>query len=198
MLKFYAEMVRKAVHLSSLWIPVLYLYAEKTTILLILVPLAAMAFAVDLSRRFCPWLNNLVNNFLGYIMRQEEKKSFSFSGATTLLVASSLTIVIFNKEIAILALSILMISDSCAALIGKKFAKVHLVGRKSLEGSLSFMVSAIIVYYFFTICYSFTLPLNLSLLAILVATIAELFAKKIHIDDNFIIPLVLSLVLSLG
>ncbi len=198
MIKFNAEIARKAVHLSSLWIPALYLYTTKNTMLSILLPLALIAITIDFSRRFIPQLNNLINHFIGHMMRDEEKELFAFSGATNMLIAASLTVAIFNQGIAILALSILMISDSFAAIVGRKFGKIRLVSGKSLEGSLSFAASAIMVYYFFKICYHYTLPLDLSLLAIFVATIAELFAKKIHLDDNFIIPLVIGMVLSLG
>ncbi len=198
MIKFNAEIARKSIHLSSLWIPILYLYTTKDIMLLILLPITLIALSIDFSRRFSPKLNNLINHFIGHMMRDEEKELFAFSGATNMLIAASLTIIIFSQEIAILALTILMISDSFAAIVGRKFGKIHLVSGKSLEGSLSFATSAIIVYCFFKICYHYTLPLDLSLLAIFAATIAELFAKKIRLDDNFIIPLVIGIVLSLG
>ena len=153
MIQFNAEVARKTIHLSSLWIPALYLYSSKETMLLILLPLALLALTIDLSRRFVPKLNNLVNHFIGHVMRHEEKDLFAVSGATNMLIAASLTISLFSQEIAIIALTILMISDSCAALIGRKFGKIHLVGKKSLEGSLGFAVSAIMVYYFFTFIF---------------------------------------------
>lgn len=198
MINFYAEIARKSIHLSSIWIPFVYLYASRELMLSILIPLAVLALAIDFSRRFFPSLNNLINHYLGYMMRSEEKEQFAFSGATNLLAAASLTIVIFSQEIAIFALSVLMISDSCAAIVGRKFGKLCLVGSKSIEGSVSFFVSSIMVYYFFNICYSFSLPFKLSLISMFASMIVELFAKKIRIDDNFAIPLVIGAVLSLG
>lgn len=198
MINFYAEIARKSIHLSSIWIPFAYLYASRELMLSILIPLAVLALAIDFSRRFFPSLNKLINHYLGYMMRSEEKEQFAFSGATNLLAAASLTIVIFSQEIAIFALSVLMISDSCAAIVGRKIGKLYLVGSKSIEGSVSFFVSSIMVYYFFNICYSFSLPFKLSLISMFASMIVELFAKKIRIDDNFAIPLVIGAVLSLG
>ena len=197
-INFNAEIARKSVHLSSLWIPLLYLYTAKETTLLILLPLTIISVTIDFSRRFIPKLNNLINHLIGYMMRDNEKEFFAFSGATNMLIAASLTIIFFSQEAAILALTILMISDSFAAIIGRKFGKIILIDGKSLEGSLSFAVSAIMVYYFFNLYYHYDLPLDLSLLAIFAATIAELFAKKIHLDDNLVIPLIIGIVLSLG
>ena len=193
MIKFYAEIARKTVHLSSLWMPFLYLYSTKETMLLILFPLTFFALVIDISRRFLPSLNYVVTKFFGYMMRKEEKEDFAFSGATCLLVASSLTIMLFSREVAIFALTILMISDSCAALIGRKFGRTNLMD-KTLEGSLSFVFSAILIYFFYIFFYQFSLPISIALLAIFMASIAELFAKKIHIDDNFTIPLAIGLV----
>ncbi len=45
------------------------------------------------------------------------------------------------------------------------------------------------IYYVLVTFYGFSLPLILSMFAIFSGTIAELVAKKIKLDDNFIIPL---------
>ena len=195
MIKYYFEIARKTIHLSSLWIPILYLYVSQARMLKMLLPLTILALAIDFSRKYFPKINELINKFLGEIMRSEEKESFALSGASYLLMGSSLTIALFNQEIAILALTILMISDSCAALIGRKFGRIHFIG-KSLEGSLSFGMSAIFIYYYFISFHHFNIPLKQALLAIFAATLTELFAKKIHLDDNLAIPLTIGLCLA--
>ena len=193
MIKFYAEIARKTIHLSSLWIPFLYLYSTQKTMLLILLPLTFLVLVIDISRRFLPALNYIVTKLFDYMMRQKEKEDFAFSGATYMLCAASLTISLFSQEVAIFALTILMISDSCAALIGRKFGRINLMD-KTLEGSLSFIFSAILIYFFYRVFYQFSLPLSIALLAIFMASIVELFTKKIYIDDNFTIPLTIGLV----
>jgi dolichol kinase len=194
MLKYKEELARKLIHLSSIWIPLLYLHSTTALVLRILLPLTIIAIIIDLSRRYIPKLNKLVNHIVGKLMRDHEKKTFS--GATYLYISSTLTIAFFSKEIAIFALTILIISDAFAAAIGHRFGQIRIFN-KSLEGSLSFAVSAFAIYYFFSYYYNFDLPLKQSLLAIFAATMAELFAKKIHLDDNFSIPLAASLILVL-
>ena len=191
------ELIRKLIHLTSLWIPILYLYNSTAIMLRILVPLMIIAIAIDFSRKFSSKINDIVNKALGKIMRQNERESTSFSGATHLLMASVLTIAFFEKEIAIFALTILMISDSCAALIGRRFGRIKIIG-KTIEGSLSFFLSALIIYYYFINYWAFELHLKSSLIAILIGAITELFAKKLHLDDNFAIPIAIGLVLTLA
>ncbi len=196
MIKYRAEIARKTIHLSSLWIPFAYLYLSKSIMLQILIPLSLLALSIDLSRRIFPKINRLVARFFNEIMRSEEKELASLSGATYMLISASITIAAFNQESAILALTILMVSDSLAALVGRRFGKVRIVG-KSLEGSLSFAISAVMIYYFFIQVYGFHLPQEKTFLAIIVGTLVELFAKKVFLDDNLAIPLSIGLILSL-
>ncbi|MEK6733970.1 MAG: hypothetical protein AABY27_02550 [Pseudomonadota bacterium] len=197
MLKFKEEILRKLVHFSSLWIPFLYFYNSTAFMLRILISLSILALSLDISKKFIPSLNILIKKLMGSIMREEEKSSNSLSGATYLLVASTLTIAFFPKEIAIFSLSILVISDSMAAIIGKKYGRIHFMN-KSLEGSLSFAASAYAIYYYFANYLEFNLPFKATLIAIFFGTIAEAFAKKIHLDDNLLIPLSISFSLLLG
>ncbi len=192
MIKYNQEIIRKFTHLSSLWIPILYLHSTTAIMLKILLPLTILAIIIEFSRKYISKLNHFINYLIGAIMREHEQKSFV--GATYLFISSTLTIALFNKEIAIFALTILVVSDTCAALIGRKFGKTKLLD-KSLEGSLSFAVSALLIYYYYINVYHFDLPLIQAILAIFAATIVELFANKIRLDDNFLIPLVIGLLL---
>ncbi len=191
------ELIRKLIHLTSLWIPISYLYCSTAVMLKILFPLMIIAIAIDCVRKFSSKINGLVNKLLGKIMRQDERESTSFSGATYLLMSSVLTIAFFEKEIAIFALTILMISDSCAALIGRRFGRIKIIG-KTVEGSFSFILSALLIYFYFVSCWEFELHFKISLVAILVGSITELFAKKLCLDDNFAIPIAISLALTLA
>ncbi|MCT4635129.1 MAG: hypothetical protein N4A31_02630 [Rickettsiales bacterium] len=194
MIKYNFEILRKIFHLSSLWIPFLYFYLSTKMMLVILLPLTIISIIIEVSRKLSPELNKVINNLIGGIMRDKEEESIS--GATYLLIASTISVILFNKEVAILALTVLMISDSFAALIGRKYGKVSFLG-KTLEGSLSFFLSGMAVYCFLVIFCDFTLPLNVSTFAIFSATIVELFAKKLRLDDNLAIPLSIGLVFEL-
>lgn len=190
---FLIELTRKLVHLSSLWIPILYLYSGKTLMLEILIPLSLIALSIDLYRRKNKSLNDKIKNIIGFIMRKNEKDATALSGATYLYIAASITIAFFPFEIAINALSILVISDIFAALIGRKFGQNKIMD-KSLEGSLAFFASALMICYFYQEFYGFSLSWYKLLLAVSITTLAELYAKKIKIDDNFVIPISFGLI----
>ncbi len=110
-------------------------------------------------------------------------ESNTLSGASFLLIGALLTILIFNESTFITAYFILMISDTLAAIIGLLFGKHELVGNKTLEGTLAFFISSLaIVLIFETSIY-------VAFIACIFTTIVELFAKKLKIDDNLLIPL---------
>jgi dolichol kinase len=140
-MQYIKEIKRKAIHLSSLWIPIVYLYTDKSLMLSLLIPLSIISLIIDLTRRYIGSLNKFINDIIGDLMRDDEKTSASLSGATYLFMSSTLAIFIFAKEVAIFALLILMISDSFAALIGKRIGRIKILD-KSLEGSISFALSS--------------------------------------------------------
>lgn len=196
MIKYKEEVLRKLVHLSSLWIPLLYLYTNLEVLMIFLVPLVIMALVVDFGRKYIHSINKFVNIIIGPLMRNNEKDASSFSGATFLLIGAIFTVILFKREIAIYSLTVLVISDTMAALVGRKFGKIKIF-EKSLEGSLSFFISAVLTYLFFQQFFGFSIALDKVIFASLIGTITELFSKKLFLDDNLTIPIVMSLVISL-
>jgi dolichol kinase len=85
----------------------------------------------------------------GFLLRQHEvdtgKKNLN--GATYVLISALICVIIFPKIFFVTAFTILIISDSLAALIGRKFGR-HKLFAKSLEGTLAFFISASIVILF--------------------------------------------------
>lgn len=194
MIEYNKEIMRKIIHISSLWIPILYLYNNTAVMLKILFPLTIIAIIIEIARKHSYKFNNFILSSIGQIMRDGEKNTNSFAGATHLFMSSTLTIAFFNKEIAIFALLVLVISDTCAALVGRKLGWIKIYD-KSLIGSLSFAISAVFIYYYVVDIHNFNLSLTQSMIAIFAGTMAELFAKKISLDDNFAIPLAISIIL---
>jgi dolichol kinase len=94
---------------------------------------------------------------------------------------------IFPKVIFISAFSILIVSDSLAALIGRKFGK-HKFLSKSLEGTLTFFVSACIVILFTPKVGGFSEEYLIGFIAAFVGAIVENISFKL-VDDNLSIPL---------
>ena len=83
------------------------------------------------------------------------------------------------------------ISDSFAALVGIKYGKTKIYGKKSLEGSFSFFISTIIILYMFMNNLS---PFEYIYISLLI-TIVELFSFH-RINDNLTIPVFAALALN--
>lgn len=192
MIKFKSEIVRKIIHLSSLWIPIAYLYLSKSLMLSILITLTIIALLIEATRKPENKLKIFIDKAFSYMMREEEKTGSALTGATYMLLASCIVIAFFSQEVAIFSLTVLMISDTCAALIGRKYGRIKILD-KTLEGSLSFIFSAILIYLFYKVNYGFSLTFLSAFISIILASIVELFSKKLHLDDNLSIPLTISL-----
>lgn len=180
------EILRKSIHLTSLWIPIIYLLYGRYTCFIMLVIAALGMFVIDLARISKGKLNQLLMPILKLtkvdpIFRLHENNTLS--GASYMLIGALLTIFIFSKTTFITAYSILMISDTMAAIIGLLFGKHKLIGNKTLEGTLAFFLSSLIIVLMFET------SIYIALIACIFTTIAELFAKKLKIDDNLLIPL---------
>lgn len=175
------EIRRKIVHLISMAIPIGYALTSRETALTVLLLLFLGFLSVDLLRRYHRGIGSLFQRyFIGTVLRENETNRLM--GSTYFLLASVLVIWLFPKPIAMVSVLILIISDTCAAWVGKGIGRVAIF-TKTLEGSLAFLFSA------FLIVWSYPGLNRLSgSLAALGATVIELL--PIPIDDNLTIPLV--------
>jgi dolichol kinase len=175
------EIKRKIVHLATLSIPIGYAMLPEETVIAILLPLFFGFLIVDLLRHYHSKMTALFQRyFLGTVLREEERDRFM--GSTFFLFSSILVVLIFQKSIAIVSLLILILSDTAAALVGKGIGKIRVFG-KTLEGSLAFFVSSLIIVWVYP-----DLNRLWGSLAALGATLIELL--PIRVDDNLTIPLV--------
>jgi dolichol kinase len=177
-----SELKRKAIHLASLVIPVGYYLSpdswhrdwERALLASVILSLAIEVFRLN-----HPRTRNLFRHFFGELIRNHEEASLL--GSTYLLIACLLSIHLFPKPIAVLALCFLIVGDTVAAIVGKSVGRIRMFG-KTLEGSLACLV----------ICFGITLflpevPFHVAIVGAVVATIFELL--PIPLDDNFRIPL---------
>ncbi len=176
------EIKRKIVHLATLIVPVGYALRTQETVILFLVPFFIALLSVDLLRLLHPGMASLFQKyFFGRVLREEEKPTFM--GATYFIFSTILTILLFPKPIAIVSILILILADTAAALIGKWIGKMRILGKKTLEGSMAFLLTALLIVWFFPNLNRFS-----GSLAALGATVIELL--PIRVNDNLTIPLV--------
>jgi len=182
------EVMRKSIHLTSLAIPVVYYFISKTAALSILVPLTLAFGLSDLARVFHPPTRNLYNRLFGFLLRARERSGERkrLNGATYVLLSAIVCVWLFPKVIVLTAFAILIISDTAAALVGRKFGRHPFFG-KSVEGTAAFFLTALIVVAVAPkISYTPTEYL-VGVAAALVGTLVELISGAV--DDNLSIPI---------
>lgn len=129
----------------------------------------------------------LFQRFFGPIVRASENKKLT--GATSVFISGFLTVLIFEKNIAIFAMLTLSLADATAALIGKKWGKRKLFD-KTLEGSITFLIISIALAMLLPDLFRLG-----AIVAAIVATLVELLPSPI--DDNLMIPISIATTLSL-
>ena len=191
-ISFKQELVRKATHLGALVIPGGYYFLglERLTAFFIMLFIGLAMLLIDISRLRNWWFwRKMASKIFSAVIRKHEKDG-DFTGATYILLTSCATIALFAKPVAIAALSFIIVGDSFAAVIGRKFGRIR-IGNKSLEGSLGCFVGTIIVAIFAP-----GIPLSIGLLGAVVATLVE--AWPLGVDDNVSVPLLSGLAMTMA
>ncbi len=184
-----AEFVRKGIHLFALVIPIGYSFLPFYISIISVSISAIISVIIDISR-FREWrLWHLLAVILTPIIRDHEIKG-GFTGASYILSTSAITIALFPKPIAIAALVFIIVGDTAAALIGRRFGKHKLIMSKSLEGSGACLISLVVMSFLIP-----GLPTEVGLIGAFVATVTELLTGKI--DDNFTVPIISGFVMLL-
>ena len=186
-ISLYNEFKRKGIHLFALTIPIAYYLLPKKIALLVLVPFALGSILVDVIRLWKLPLANFFNWLLGPILREHE--NHSLTGSSHILSASALSIIFFDKKVAIAAIVYVILGDIAAAIIGRVYGKTK-IENKSLEGSLAFLSVCLLVALLLP-----GLPFWIGAIGALVATAVE--ALSISIDDNLSVPLLSGLVMEI-
>jgi dolichol kinase len=191
---FRIELIRKAIHLCSIVIPVVYWFVPRSTAAALLIPLTALIMAVDIARYYIAPVESWFIATFGNILRRHEqdKARKHLSGATYVLLSATLTVLFFPKLIAITSFSALILCDISAALIGRKFGR-HRLFNKSLEGTGAFIITGIVLVLLLPkIEYRIT-EYFLGFIAIVCGAVVEALPQTI--DDNLSIPLTVGVVL---
>ncbi len=183
------ELVRKLIHLFSLSIPIIYYFISRAEGILILSILTAVALILDLTRHLSPSVGKVFYKFFGFLLRRHEidSRKKNLNGATYVLISALICVILFPKVLFITAFTILIISDTMAALIGRKFGK-HKFLSKSFEGTLAFFVSASIVVFFTPKMQDLPAEYLIGFIAAAVGAIVENISFGFA-DDNLAIPI---------
>ncbi|MBL7014037.1 MAG: hypothetical protein ISR83_06425 [Candidatus Marinimicrobia bacterium] len=178
-----SEYARKGIHLISSFIPLFYLWFSPTKEIILsgIGLLILFSILLEYGRKHSEWGKRIFKNYFNFMLRQHESKG-ALTGASWVLIGMFITILLFQKFIAILALLFMVFGDTFAALIGKKFP-FGLVGDKTISG----MIGGIIVICFVSYLFRGYVPFLPAVGGAIVAMIVEIL--PIRLDDNLTIPL---------
>lgn len=173
--------------LGGMIFPVVYFFITRGIVLRIMAVLLVLVLLFELVRAKYPLFNEWAwRNFRGFFKENEKK---TITGMPYFIGGILVTVIFFEKPIAITALCFLTFGDVTAAIIGKKFGRHKIFPPRSVEGSIAFFIMATLVgfilkHYFF--------PANLTVITILasafIAAVVE--TLPIALDDNLTIPII--------
>jgi len=177
-----SEYKRKLIHLFNLAIPFSYLYVfpEKWVFVKFLSILMVLFIIFDILRHKVAWVKSLFTLFINSMLRSHEQEG-KLTGATWVMIGAVISIILFSKPVAIIALIFMSLGDSAAGLIGQRYGK-HKIWNKSWEGFFGGLFVCIIIGMNYSL-----LPMTISLSGAVAAMVMEIL--PIPLDDNFKIPL---------
>lgn len=181
---FINELLRKLIHVSSLIIPLTYFYLikDKNLMIPILLILTLMSLSIEYFRRNRKgYIRFFFQKYFKSILRPNEAEGH-LTGATWMLIGFTLAVIIFDFEVAVLALLFLSVGDAFAALVGRALP-IGKIWNKSILGTLS----GFLLCVFFGLAINNTLPLQVIVLGAFSGMFIELIPLKIN--DNFSIPI---------
>lgn len=192
-LSYTGELKRKALHVLALAVPLVMLWLGKETALLIAVPISLLALSLDYLRVRSRTVAGAIDTLFGSFMRAEERPAFGgpvvINGATWVMVSATVLLAIFPLAVMVPAFISFMLGDAAAAIVGRKFGRIHWPGsKKTLEGSLAYFVVGIAVMAFFP-----AFPLWMTTTAVFIGTLVELLPGPLN--DNMQVPFATALVL---
>jgi dolichol kinase len=181
-MRYGSELVRKTIHFGSLALPIGLHYMSQEAGRTVLLVLALAMLTFDVVRLQVPWVRTIFYFLLGRIVREHER--FNLLGSTYLLLSALICAYAFPKGITVATLSYLIIGDTMAALIGRRWGRTRIFD-KSLEGSLACFVSCLLAGWLAQ-AQGEELSRSMIWFGSLVATLVELL--PIPLDDNVRIP----------
>jgi dolichol kinase len=148
-----------------------------------------IVWSLESGRRLNKRMNKALMDTLGFFAHPHEHYRInSATWYTTALFILTLTVPPLAASLAVIVLGF---CDPAAALIGRRWGRITLYAGRTLEGSITFVISGLIVSLLVIALYATHLPFSAMLLIAIASAICgalvELFSKKI--DDNLSIPL---------
>ncbi len=163
---------------------------------MIFAPLATLTISIDYLRGKNAKVKEIFAKIFGTILKDHEISGEKLCGASWASLATCINFLVFTQPIAITAFIILAISDASASLIGKSVVSQPFF-EKSRAGSATFFISALIILFacglFFKVKFLFYV---FGIFAVFCVTMFEARPSFLKVDDNFLIPIGFSVIMT--
>ena len=177
------EFGRKAFHMLSLVYWGVYARLGWPRAAQVLAAWLAVVLVVEVARLKVPAVERALVDFFDGMMRETERKHFSGIVHTTAGCLAAMLIARGDARIVGAAIGQLAFGDAAAALIGKAFGSVKILGgRKSLEGSLACLCAA------YAVAYACGVGARAALGSAAIASLVELLPTTGFFNDNLWLP----------
>jgi len=201
------EITRKLLHLFALLMPAGIFYLPRFGVpdavpIGILAFLLAGSITVESLRFRIPAVQKIFFFCFGHLLRQEEDRKVT--GSTYVIAAALICSLIFinHKHISFMVLTLFILGDAIAAIVGLSVGRIK-IGGKSLEGSSACFVMCMALFYGVFPYLPWVLdadpwggraPLLAAAVSSLSITVFELIplkvTKKLTINDNLAVPVI--------
>ena len=149
------------------------------------------AWSMEIARRQSPAVNERLMRFFAPIAHAGERHQVN--SATWFITALVLMALFAPLRAAEVGVVVLALADPAAGLIGRRFGRIRLRARRSLEGTLAFFFAGTVAALA-TLSVFHALPFSACLLVALTGAAAGALAElgTTRLDDNLTIPLTAS------
>lgn len=154
---------------------------------------AFAAWTMEASRRMSPRANDALMRLFGAVAHPHER--YRINSSTWYVTALLLLAILAEPWASAAGAFVLAVADPAAGIVGRRYGRTRLCAGRSLEGSLSFLVVAMVAA---TAALAWLAPASISSMTLLqvalvgavAGTLTELFS--FWADDNLTIPLVVA------
>jgi dolichol kinase len=133
--------------------------------------------------------------FFSVMLRNHEveRRKLRINGASWLLAADVIVIIVFPKYIAITGMLLLSLSDSFSGILGRLYGKKKYSENRSYVGTFTFFIVGLLIVIFTPKYFYNSTEYLIAAIAVFLTTIAD--SLNLPADDNLIIPIISSVLL---
>ena len=183
--KLKSELGRKLIHIlfGSIFLALIYFdiigWAELSVIFMLSIALSLLSKKYKIP---------IIHQFLENFEKEEHRKNMPGKGIIYLLLGMLLSLIFFDKDIALASIAIITFGDAISHIIGTNYGKtkhpLNVSGKKLIEGSIAGTIAAFFAAWIFIYWYA-------AAIGAIIGMIFEAIELRIFqhdIDDNLIVP----------